>query len=173
MFRYLLQLFIEANCTDYALLLSIVLQDAASIGRIINMAIRLESLECGRIESALKSLTQWSFERDCLYRAFMQSLQPHIYQMEQFLNSCPNKSTLRNFDELEEVNNKSTDNVDEDINQAHKQEHRRSLTGPQHNQQFKRQLSLQETSISYTQKVNTGHTKEEISAKEPGACIVM
>nr|XP_014100703.1 guanine nucleotide exchange factor subunit Rich [Bactrocera oleae] len=87
--RYLLQLFIEANCIDYALVLSIVLQDAASIGRIINVMIRSESLlTCQRIYGALKRLTQWSFDRECLYRPFMISLQPHIYHLDQYISSA-------------------------------------------------------------------------------------
>ncbi|XP_067612874.1 guanine nucleotide exchange factor subunit Rich [Eurosta solidaginis] len=83
--RYLLQLFIEANCIDYALVLSMLLQDAASIGRIINVMIRSESIKtCQRICGALKRLTQWSFNQDCLYRPFMISLQPHIYHLDQY-----------------------------------------------------------------------------------------
>lgn len=90
--RYLLQLFIEANCIDYALVLSILLQDAASIGRIINVVIRSEShLTCQRIDGALKRLTQWSFDRECLYRPFMISLQPHIYHLDQYIRSATNK----------------------------------------------------------------------------------
>ncbi|XP_054731695.1 guanine nucleotide exchange factor subunit Rich [Anastrepha obliqua] len=90
--RYLLQLFIEANCTDYALVLSILLQDAASIGRIINVMIRSESLiTCQRIDGALKRLTQWSFDRECLYRPFMISLQPHIYHLDQYISSVTSK----------------------------------------------------------------------------------
>lgn len=86
--RYLLQLFIEAKCIDFALVLSILLRDAAAIGRIINVIIRSESLAaCGRIQNALKHVAQWSFEVECVYRSFMISLQPHIYLLDQFIQS--------------------------------------------------------------------------------------
>ncbi|KAM7355104.1 guanine nucleotide exchange factor subunit Rich [Cochliomyia hominivorax] len=92
--RYLLQLFIEANCIDFALVLSILLQDAASVGRIINVVIRSESLAaCGRIQTSLKHVAQWSFDIDCVYRPFMISLQPHINLLDQFiLTSSTNAS---------------------------------------------------------------------------------
>ncbi|KAH8270063.1 hypothetical protein KR018_003459 [Drosophila ironensis] len=87
--RYLLQLFIEANCTDYALVLSILLQDAASISRIVNGIIRSESvLTCRRMETALKQLSQSTFEHSgSLYRGFVLTLQPHIYLLEQYIQS--------------------------------------------------------------------------------------
>ncbi|KAH8274238.1 hypothetical protein KR026_000892 [Drosophila bipectinata] len=87
--RYLLQLFIEANCTDYALVLSILLQDAASISRIVNGIIRSESvLTCRRMEAALKQLSQITFEHSgSLYRGFVLTLQPHIYLLEQYIQS--------------------------------------------------------------------------------------
>ncbi|XP_039489642.2 guanine nucleotide exchange factor subunit Rich [Drosophila santomea] len=87
--RYLLQLFIEANCTDYALVLSILLQDAASISRIVNGIIRSESVHtCRRTESALKQLSQSTFEHSgSLYRGFVLTLQPHVYLLEQYIQS--------------------------------------------------------------------------------------
>ncbi|XP_037719251.1 guanine nucleotide exchange factor subunit Rich [Drosophila subpulchrella] len=87
--RYLLQLFIEANCTDYALVLSILLQDAASISRIVNGIIRSESVHtCRRTETALKQLSQSTFEHSgSLYRGFVLTLQPHVYLLEQYIQS--------------------------------------------------------------------------------------
>lgn len=86
--RYLLQLFIEANCVDFALVLSILLQDASSIGRIINVLTRSESVAtCCRIQNALKRVALWSFETECIYRSFMISLQPHIYLLDQFIQT--------------------------------------------------------------------------------------
>ncbi|EDV41297.1 uncharacterized protein Dana_GF23489, isoform C [Drosophila ananassae] len=92
--RYLLQLFIEANCTDYALVLSILLQDAASISRIVNGIIRSESvLTCRRMEAALKQLSQSTFEHSgSLYRGFVLTLQPHIYLLEQYIQSLGDAS---------------------------------------------------------------------------------
>lgn len=92
--RYLLQLFIEANCIDYALILSILLFDAASIGRIINFEVRSESISsCNRIQTALKKITQWSLEEQCIYRSFMIALQPQVYLLDQYvLASAAKKS---------------------------------------------------------------------------------
>lgn len=86
--RYLLQLFIESNCFDYALLLSIVLLDASSIGRIINVVIRSESIQvCQRIQNTLKKLTHWSFHERSGYRLFMMSIQPQLFMLDQYVTS--------------------------------------------------------------------------------------
>lgn len=61
--RYLLQLFTEAGCLDLSLLLSILLLDAASVGRITNSAIRSGSLQiCRQLRNGLKDITRWSFQ---------------------------------------------------------------------------------------------------------------
>lgn len=61
--RYLLQIFTEASCFDFALLLSIILMDAASISRITNSAIRSGSLAiCRQLRNGLKDITRWSFQ---------------------------------------------------------------------------------------------------------------
>lgn len=86
--RYLLQLFIEANCFDFALLLSIVLLDASSIGRIINVVMRSESIQvCQRIQNTLKKLTHWSFQERSGYRLFMMSIQPQLFMLEKYVTS--------------------------------------------------------------------------------------
>ena len=171
----MLQLFIEANCTDYALLLSILLQDAASIGRIINVAIRAESyMICARIESVLKCLMQWSHDRDCQYRSFMNCLEPHIYQLGQFLTSA-NAQNFCKYDDSEENKNIPFDSTDEIYSKPHNPDHnQRVITGKQNHYQLKRQTSLLETSISRVQKSNIKRTShEDIRVKEPSACAVM
>lgn len=61
--RYLLQIFTEACCFDFALLLSIILMDAASISRITTSAIRSGSLAiCRQLRNGLKDITRWSFQ---------------------------------------------------------------------------------------------------------------
>ncbi|KAL7731758.1 hypothetical protein ACLKA6_016696 [Drosophila palustris] len=106
--RYLLQLFIEANCTDYALMLSILLQDAASISRIVNVVIRSESVgACKRIEAALKQLSQCTFDNgSSLYRGFVMTLQPHIYLLEQYIQSL---GETPDHDDGEDSNDLSAD----------------------------------------------------------------
>lgn len=103
--RYLLQLFIEANCTDYALMLSILLQDAASISRIVNVVIRSESVgACRRIEAALKQLSQCTFDNEgSLYRGFVMTLQPHIYLLEQYIQSLRETPVHENGDDDNEL----------------------------------------------------------------------
>lgn len=60
--RYLLQIFTEAGCLEFSLLLSILLLDAASICRITNSAIRTGSLTiCRQLRNGLKDVTRWSF----------------------------------------------------------------------------------------------------------------
>ncbi|TDG51262.1 hypothetical protein AWZ03_002349 [Drosophila navojoa] len=107
--RYLLQLFIEANCTDYALMLSILLQDAASISRIVNVVIRSESVgACRRIEAALKQLSQCIFDNgSSMYRGFVMTLQPHIYLLEQYIQSLGETPTMH--DGIEDSNELSAD----------------------------------------------------------------
>lgn len=61
--RYLLQIFTEACCFDFALILSIILLDAASISRITHSAIRSGSLAvCRQLRNGLKDITRWSFQ---------------------------------------------------------------------------------------------------------------
>lgn len=61
--RYLLQIFTEACCFDFALILSIILLDAASISRITHSAIRSGSLAvCRQLRNGLKDVTRWSFQ---------------------------------------------------------------------------------------------------------------
>lgn len=84
--RYLLQIFTEANCLEYSLVLSILLLDAASISRITNTAIRSGSLQaCRQIRNGLKDITRWSFHECFGYRSFMMKLQPQINLLDQFV----------------------------------------------------------------------------------------
>lgn len=60
--RYLLQIFTEASCLEFSLLISMLLMDAASICRITNSAIRTGSLAiCRQLRNGLKDVTRWSF----------------------------------------------------------------------------------------------------------------
>lgn len=60
--RYLLQIFTEAGCLEFSLLLSILLLDIESICRITNSAIRTGSLTiCRQLRNGLKDVTRWSF----------------------------------------------------------------------------------------------------------------
>jgi len=92
--RYLLQIFTEANCLDYSLLLSIILLDNASILRIINIAIRSNSLSiCRQLRNGLKDITRWSFNECLGYRLFMLKLQNQILLLDRYViqqESIPN-----------------------------------------------------------------------------------
>lgn len=59
--RYLLQLFVEGDCLEFSLLLSIMLLDKAAVLRITNKAIRSNSLIlCRKLRNGLKDITRWS-----------------------------------------------------------------------------------------------------------------
>ncbi|KAJ6633723.1 Guanine nucleotide exchange factor subunit Rich, partial [Pseudolycoriella hygida] len=92
--RYLLQIFTEANCLDLALLLSILLLDAASVSRITNSAIRSGSLAiCRQLRNGLKDITRWSFQECLGYRPFMMVLQQQVNLLDRFVikqESIPN-----------------------------------------------------------------------------------
>ncbi|XP_060654520.1 guanine nucleotide exchange factor subunit Rich [Drosophila nasuta] len=115
--RYMLQLFIEANCTDYALMLSILLQDAASISRIVNVVIRSESVgACRRIEAALKQLSQCTFDNGgSLYRGFVMTLQPHIYLLEQYIQSLGETTSLDNAADESELSADAKSALESDV----------------------------------------------------------
>uniref|UniRef100_A0A7G3B172 Uncharacterized protein n=1 Tax=Lutzomyia longipalpis TaxID=7200 RepID=A0A7G3B172_LUTLO len=84
--RYLLQIFTEAGCLEFSLLLSILLLDAASICRITNAAVRTGSLQlCRQLRNGLKDITRWSFQECLGYRCFVITLQPQIYQLDKFV----------------------------------------------------------------------------------------
>ncbi|GAB0091940.1 hypothetical protein DMENIID0001_068610 [Sergentomyia squamirostris] len=84
--RYLLQIFTEAGCLEFSLLLSILLLDAASICRITNAAVRTGSLQlCRQLRNGLKDIMRWSFQECLGYRSFAITLQPQIYQLDKFV----------------------------------------------------------------------------------------
>ena len=62
MFRYLLQLFMEASCLEWALLISVLLRDAMAVLRTTNAARSsdhsAESVQ--RLKEGLMSLCHWS-----------------------------------------------------------------------------------------------------------------
>ncbi|XP_049537457.1 guanine nucleotide exchange factor subunit Rich [Anopheles darlingi] len=84
--RYLLQIFSEANCYEFALLLSVLLLDVASVGRITNAAIRSKSLVvCRQLRNGLKDMTRWSFNECLAYRPFMIALQQQLAVLDRFV----------------------------------------------------------------------------------------
>lgn len=61
-FRYLLQLMLEANCLELASIISVVLKDALALIRIVNAA-RTSSdakVTVSRLYHSLKSLEAWA-----------------------------------------------------------------------------------------------------------------
>ncbi|XP_058057117.1 guanine nucleotide exchange factor subunit Rich isoform X1 [Anopheles bellator] len=84
--RYLLQIFTEAHCYEFALLLSVLLLDVASVGRITNAAIRSKSLVvCRQLRNGLKDMTRWSFNECLAYRPFMIALQQQLAMLDKFV----------------------------------------------------------------------------------------
>ncbi|XP_037935296.1 guanine nucleotide exchange factor subunit Rich [Teleopsis dalmanni] len=182
--RYLLQLFIEANCIDYALVLSILLQDAASIGRIINGVIRSECLDtCICIENALKQLTQWSFERECLYRPFMIILQPQIYLLNQYILSSAKSGTNSNLVRMSSISDTCQEDVEENVDLNNLiPSSRNSIVNsnwtkdgyPSEINRFNRQASLDSTNNANIQNNNVKkNSKEYLSPNQNKGCAVM
>lgn len=105
--RYLLQLFTEASCLDLALLLSILLLDAASVSRITNSAIRSGSLAvCRQLRNGLKDITRWSFQECLGYRPFVLQLQQQVNLLDQFViqqESIPHAMMLNGGELLEQI----------------------------------------------------------------------
>ncbi|XP_063700094.1 guanine nucleotide exchange factor subunit Rich [Culicoides brevitarsis] len=84
--RYMLQIFTEANCLDFSLLLSILLLDSTSVSRVCHAAIRSASLSiCRQLKNGLKDLTRWSFNECLGYRAFMLGCSEEIASLDRFV----------------------------------------------------------------------------------------
>lgn len=98
--RYLLQIFTEANCYEFSLLLSVLLLDVASVCRITNAAIRSKSLVvCRQLRNGLKDMTRWSFNECLGYRPFMIALQPQLAVLDKFViqqEAIPSLTTTTN-----------------------------------------------------------------------------
>ncbi|XP_037044247.1 guanine nucleotide exchange factor subunit Rich [Bradysia coprophila] len=166
--RYLLQIFTEANCLDLALLLSILLLDAASVSRITNSAIRSGSLAiCRQLRNGLKDITRWSFQECLGYRPFMMVLQQQVNLLDRFVikqESIPNfvptsackqnpiPSTVIANDNLEQYSkNTQVLNSTSAINEPHKIESNKmnEVTGS------KLMKSLSDTNILSETKTNS------------------
>lgn len=84
--RYMLQIFTEANCLDFSLLLSILLLDSTSVSRVCHAAIRSASLSiCRQLKNGLKDLTRWSFNECLGYRTFMLGCSEEIASLDRFV----------------------------------------------------------------------------------------
>lgn len=82
--RYLLQIFFEADCLDFALLLSVFLFDKTSVTRIVNRVINTSSSLklCLQLKSGLQKLTTWSINECLGYRDFMVNCDEEITKLE-------------------------------------------------------------------------------------------
>ncbi|XP_069682235.1 guanine nucleotide exchange factor subunit Rich isoform X2 [Periplaneta americana] len=87
--RYLLQLFMEASCLEWALLISVLLRDAMAVMRTTNSARSPDhSVEAIlRVKDGLVSLCHWS-STECLgYKPFMVAIQNQVGILSKLLNS--------------------------------------------------------------------------------------
>ncbi|KAK5648957.1 hypothetical protein RI129_003849 [Pyrocoelia pectoralis] len=85
--RYLLQLFMEASCLEWSLLISILLRDAMAVLRTVNAARTSEqSIEAiSRLRQGLQLLCYWTY-RECLgYKTFMLAIQNQISVLSKIL----------------------------------------------------------------------------------------
>ncbi|KAK4884322.1 hypothetical protein RN001_000593 [Aquatica leii] len=87
--RYLLQLFMEASCLEWSLLISILLRDAMAVLRTVNAARTSEqSIEAiSRLRQGLQLLCYWT-NRECLgYKTFMLAIQNQISVLSKILTT--------------------------------------------------------------------------------------
>lgn len=85
--RYLLQLFMEASCLEWSLLISVLLRDAMAILRTVNAAKSMDqSIEAvSRLKQGLQILHYWT-HTECLgYKAFMLAIQNQISVLSKIL----------------------------------------------------------------------------------------
>ncbi|XP_065331674.1 guanine nucleotide exchange factor subunit Rich isoform X2 [Cloeon dipterum] len=92
--RYLLQLFVEAGCLEWALVLSILLRDAMAVLRTIFAARTADqSIEVvRRLKDGLEALMSWSNTQCYGYRGFMMAIQNQIQVLSKILSSAPRVS---------------------------------------------------------------------------------
>jgi hypothetical protein len=126
--RYLLQLFIEGDCLEFSLLLSIMLLDKAAVVRITNKAIRSNSLIlCRKLRNGLKDITRWSLYECLGYQSFMLSLKSQISILDNFvireesispvLAMMNNKETLTEHHSHNSSDNSLKENNESEIKQ--------------------------------------------------------
>ncbi|KAL1501674.1 hypothetical protein ABEB36_006962 [Hypothenemus hampei] len=87
--RYLLQLFMEAGCLEWSLLISVLLRDAMAVLRTVNAAKSQEqSIESvSRLRQGLLILSYWT-NSECLgYRAFMLAIQNQLSVLTRILET--------------------------------------------------------------------------------------
>ncbi|XP_059485791.1 guanine nucleotide exchange factor subunit Rich [Neocloeon triangulifer] len=92
--RYLLQLFMEAGCLEWALVLSVLLRDAMAVLR-TTFAARTadQSIEVvKRLKDGLEALLIWSNTQCLGYRNFMLAIQNQIQVLNKILSSAPKTS---------------------------------------------------------------------------------
>ncbi|KAG5887614.1 hypothetical protein JTB14_002623 [Gonioctena quinquepunctata] len=87
--RYLLQLFMEAGCLEWSLLISVLLRDAMAVVRTVNAAkSHDQSIEAvSRLRQGLIILNYWT-STECLgYKAFMLAIQNQISVLTRILDT--------------------------------------------------------------------------------------
>jgi hypothetical protein len=89
--RYILQILMEAGCLEWATIVSLVLQDAMAIIRIVNSA--RSSLEAQsvveRLHDGFSQLEHTTNHNLAGYAAFLNSIQPQIKTLYKFLSVLP------------------------------------------------------------------------------------
>ncbi|XP_046389380.1 guanine nucleotide exchange factor subunit Rich [Ischnura elegans] len=83
--RYLHQLFVEARCLEWALVVSIALRDIGALARTVRAALKPPSLsspppeiEAARLRDILTSLYQWSASQCLVYKPFLSLAYGHV-----------------------------------------------------------------------------------------------
>ncbi|XP_071454876.1 guanine nucleotide exchange factor subunit Rich [Hetaerina americana] len=83
--RYLHQLFVEARCLEWALVVAVALRDAGALAHTIRAALRPPSpscpspeIEAARLRDILTALYQWSASQCLVYKPFLSLVYGHV-----------------------------------------------------------------------------------------------
>ncbi|RZF41581.1 hypothetical protein LSTR_LSTR000295 [Laodelphax striatellus] len=94
--RYLLQIFLEAGCLEWSLLIAVLLQDAMAVHRTTTIAARSpdQTYEAiNRLKEGIIALFQWSATECYGYKPFMMVIQSQVVLLNRLLASKQRPST--------------------------------------------------------------------------------
>ena len=89
--RYILQIFVEAGCLDWAAAVSVVLRDAMAIIRIVNAARSAPDAPkiVRRLYDGFLQLDGYVQQNCPGYKAFLNSIQPQLRSLGKFISAVP------------------------------------------------------------------------------------
>lgn len=86
--RYLLELFLEAECLDWAMMICLVLRDSETVARLINRftdKVFVAERQIKRLAAIILAIDRWSAEECPGYRAFFYKIKQDSHQLDEAL----------------------------------------------------------------------------------------